>query len=139
DGGEPSAMRLSRWAEALWNDSPPEDTTAEDGNLRVTADGRLTLPANTPRALRYQVARFCAWETGKKNGAKEEQHAYHYRITPASLERAKSQGLRANQLVGLLRRQAEKQLAPALVLALEHWEQSGTQAVIERAALLRVT
>ncbi len=139
EGGEPSAMRLSRWAEALWNGSPPEDIPLEDGTLRVTADGRLSLPANTPRALRYQVARFCAWENENANGGKEKQPAYHYRITPAGLERAKSQGLRANQLVGLLRRHAEKQLAPALVQALEHWEQSGTQAVIERAALLRVT
>ena len=71
--------------------------------------------------------------------ASEERTEYLYRITPAALERAKAQGLRATQLIGLLRRHSDGPLPPMLVQALERWENSGTQAFVERAVLLRVT
>jgi hypothetical protein len=90
----------------------------------------------TPRAVRYQVARFCQWEGEKERDGRSE---YSYRVTPAALERAKAQGLRAAQLVGLLRRHCDGPLPPTLVQALERWENSGTQALVERAILLRVT
>lgn len=135
-GAQPTALRLSRWAAALWHGDAPADMPSEKGSLKAGSDGRLTLPADVPRALRYQVARFCQWEGEKER----EGHAeYYYRVTPSSLERAREQGLRASQLVGLLRRYSDGPVAPSLVQALERWENSGTQAHVERAALLRVT
>jgi hypothetical protein len=89
-----------------------------------------------PRALRYQVARFCQWEGIKGSGPGRE---YLYRLTPAALERARAQGLRPSQLVGLLRRHSEGPLPPSLSQALERWENQGTQALVERVTLLRVT
>ncbi len=131
-----SALRLSRWAGALWHGNAPEGLPKENAPIKVTSDGRLTLAPLTPRPVRYQVARFCQWDGEKGHGA---QVTYHYRVTPAALERAKSQGLRASQLVSLLRRHCEGPLPPTLIQALERWENSGTQSLIEPAVLLRVT
>lgn len=132
----PSAMRLSERAQALWHGDAPVDLPAENMPLLVFSDGRLTLSALTPRAVRYQVARFCQW--GGEN-ERDGHLEYHYRITPAALERAKAQGLRASQLTGLLRRHSDGPLPPMLLQALERWENSGTQALVEQAVLLRVT
>lgn len=132
----PSAFRLSEWAEALWHGEPPEGLPSEDAPFKVNAEGRLRLPALTPRALRYQVARFCQWEGVKGSGASME---YVYRVTPGALERARAQNLRPSQLSGLLRRHAEGPLPPNLLQALDRWESQGTQAVVEQVSLLRVT
>ncbi|GAP13804.1 helicase conserved C-terminal domain [Longilinea arvoryzae] len=129
-GGEPSAFRFSPWAAALWHGSSPEDLPAEDGGLRVISDGRVTALPLAPRALRYQIARFCAWE-GERNGE------YRYHITPASLERARQQGLKPAQLMSLLRRYAPV-VPPPLAQAIDRWESQGVQASIRPAVLLRV-
>jgi hypothetical protein len=83
-----------------------------------------------PRSIRYQVARFCAWE-GLAQGD------YQYRLTPSSLERARRQGLGSHHLLVLLRRHAMA-LPPNLVKALEEWETNGSPAHIERLIVLRV-
>lgn len=136
NGGAPTALRLSKWAEGLWHGDATEGLRAEDGSLKTSSDGRIILPETTARAVRYQVARFCSWEGEKEHDGHTE---YHYRITPAGLERAKAQNLRASQLAGLLRRHNDGPLPPAVVQALEHWENTGTQVVIEHVSVLRVT
>jgi hypothetical protein len=132
----PSALRLSSWVEALWHGDAPENIPAENAPIKATGDGQLTLTTLTPRAVRYQVARFCQWEGEKEREGRLE---YFYRITPAALERAKAQGLRATQLTGLLRRHCDGPLPPTLIHALERWESAGTQAQVEPALILRVT
>jgi hypothetical protein len=134
-GSIPSALRLSRWAEALWHGDAPEGLPAENAPIKTMGNGRLSLNALTPRAVRYQVARFCHWEGENEHEGHPE---YIYRVTPGALERAKAQGLRATQLTSLLRRYCSSPLPPILIQALEHWENSGTQALIEHAVLLRV-
>ena len=90
------------------------------------------MPRLAPRALRYQIARFCLWEG-------ETPEEYRYRIAPAALERAAAQGLRPRQLIGLLRRHIDAAaFPPTLVQALERWESAGTQAAVEQAVLLRL-
>jgi hypothetical protein len=109
----------------------PEYLGFENGILHAEMNGRLTLSTTVPRALRYQLARFCSWEgsTGK---------AYIYRPTPDSLERARQQGLQVKHLITLLRKNAGNQIPPILVQALENWERLGVQASLERVTLLRV-
>jgi hypothetical protein len=132
--GEPTALRLSAWAAALWHGSPPEGgLPKEDAPIKASGDGLLTVPRLAPRAVRYQVARFCHWEPEKEAGE------YRYRVTPAGLERAKAQGLRPSQLLSLLRRYCEGTVPPHLAQALERWEISGTQARVEQVVILRVT
>ena len=79
---------------------------------------------------RYQLARFSEWES-------EHEDAYLYRLTPASLERARDQGLRVIHLLTLLRRYALN-VPPSLVKALERWQEVGSEARFERVVILRL-
>ncbi len=131
-GAEPGAFRLSPWAEDLLHGRPPAGLAEERGKLKLLSSGVIIVPRTAPRTLRYQVARFCTWES-------ESPEEYRYRLAPAALARAAAQGLRPRQLVSLLRRHVEGgALPPALVQALERWEAAGTQAGVEQAVLLRV-
>ena len=130
--GEISAFRFSAFAEDLLHGQAPAGLPLEDAHLKLTSSGRLVLPRLFPRAARYQIARFCLWE-------EETPDEFRYRLAPSALERAAAQGLRPRQLVGLLRKHADPSaIPPTLVQALERWESAGTQAVVERAVLLRL-
>lgn len=126
----PAAFRLTKWARGLLDGKAPRLRPEED-KLYARSDGRLRLSRWVPRAVRYQVARFCAWEGLKEND-------YRYRITPRALEGARRQDLQTGQLRALLRRHAVA-VPPSLVTALEHWEARGTQARLERVLILRLS
>jgi hypothetical protein len=129
---EPSAaFRPSAWATALTLGQPPKSMPVENAPVRVTAAGHLRLTNLTPRSVRYLIARFCEWDSA-------EEKEYHYYLTPASLERARQQGLRISHLASLLKKHAAGPLPPSLVQALERWEQFGVQAGIKKVSLLRV-
>jgi len=129
EGALPTAFRFSKWSEALLNGAPPDDLEVEDDSLLISSDARLRVPRLVPRPARYQVARFCAWE-----GADLE--TYSYRLTAGSLKRARAQGLRIGHLLTLLRRYALT-VPPSLSRALEHWDEQGSQARLERVLVLR--
>jgi hypothetical protein len=128
---EPTAFRFTDWANDLWQGSAPPGLDEESGQLKVLADGRVRVPRLAPRSARYLIARFCLWE-GEKNGE------YRFRLAPASLERARQQGLRAAHLIALLRKHATAPVPPNLVKALESWDKNGVQASIAKATLLKV-
>jgi hypothetical protein len=130
-GAAPTAFRHSGWGQALWHGSPP-DLPKEVAQARASSEGLIRMPPLAPRAARYQIARFCQWET-------ESPQEYRYRVTPGALERARAQGLRTSHLVSLLRKYASGPLPPNLLSALERWEKLGTQAHTERPILLRVS
>ncbi|OGN82329.1 MAG: hypothetical protein A2X24_09530 [Chloroflexi bacterium GWB2_54_36] len=127
-----AAFRPSTWAAALWAEQTPPGLAAEDGQVNVHSGGHLDVPRLAPLAVRYQLARFCTW-------LGEDAAVYHYRITPESLERARQQGLRVAQLISLLKKHSSAPLAPAMIHALERWEQHGTEAALEKVQLLRVS
>ena len=126
----PSAFKFSSWADDLLNGAPPQELATEDDSLLISSDARLRVPRLVARTARYQVARFCNWE-GEKDGV------YAYRITPASLERARKQGLQVSHLIKLLNRYALA-VPPSLVIALERWEEHGSEARLEDVIILRV-
>lgn len=131
-GAAPAAFRPSAWAEALWHGSPPRGLALENQPVKAGSDGLIRLPALSPRSLRYQVARFCNWEG-------ESREEYRYRLSPASLERARQQGLKTSHLVTLLRKHSSGPLPPTLLQALERWEKFGPQAQIETVTILRLS
>jgi hypothetical protein len=98
----------------------------------VASNGLVRVPAGVPRAVRYQVARFCEWEP-------EKADEYRYRVTAASLERARGQGLKAGQLLSLLAKNAPADLPPAFVKAVKRWELKGVEARLETRVVLRVS
>ncbi|HEX7974070.1 MAG TPA: helicase-associated domain-containing protein [Anaerolineales bacterium] len=126
-----SAFRFTNWAVALLGGSAPEGLAAEESALLVKSDGQIFAPRLAPRLVRYQVARFCAWE-----GLKDD--VYRYRLTPASLERARQQGLRLSHLLALMRRHAPA-LPPNLMKALDRWEEHGSEARLEQVMVLRLS
>lgn len=128
----PAAFRFSRWAASLLNGKPPAGLPAEDQLVKATSDGRLLLTNRTPRPVRYQMARFCAWE-------KPAKREYRYHISPASLSRAARQGLDPPQLVALLKKHAAAPLPPSLLQGLARWQRAGSEVHLKKAALLRVT
>ncbi len=123
EGAEPTAFRL------LESDERP--TSTEDARLHVSSSGQILVPRLAPRAVRYQVARFCEW----RNAGPEE---YRYRVTAASLQRARAQGLKVNHLLTLLAKHASSEVPPAFVKAIKRWEHKGCEARLERPLVLRV-
>jgi len=117
-------------------------TSLETGNLHVSSQGRITIPRLASRAARYQITRFCEWE----EGGREVPHGcivttpdeYRYRVTIASLTKAKEQGLKISQLLSLLAKNAATEIPLAFIKALKRWELNGTEARVQNPVLLRV-
>ena len=126
----PTAFRPSGWAEALWHGNPPNGLHPEKENIRLTSAGHLKVGCYAPRSVRYQVARFCEWET-------EGPDEYRYRLTPESLELARQQGLKTAHLISIFKRYATKPLPPTLIESLDRWEKSGVQTRLEHVTLLQ--
>jgi hypothetical protein len=126
-----TAFRLSGWFDALLGGGIPQGLAAEDQPVLIGSDARLRVPPLAPRAVRYQLARFGVWEAPKGG-------VYVYRITPASLARARQQGLQMGHLIGLLRRHAQA-IPPNLAKALERWNEYGAEARIQKAVVLRLS
>jgi hypothetical protein len=129
--GDATAFRLSKWATALWGSASPPKLQHEDAPIHVRSDGRVSIPFLTPRAARYQIARFCQWEL-------PTSHEYRYRFTPGSLEQAIDQGLKIQHLQTLLARHTQN-VPPNIVKALDRWDQRGTEARLQSALILRVS
>ncbi len=127
----PAAFRLSEWAKNLWHGSSPDGLPVEDAQLHINMDGHMRVPALTPRAVRYQAARFGEWES-RKGGQ------YVYRITDRSLSKAAEQGLRVNHLLGILKKHASGGIPPSFLQSLQHWEKLGLQTRLITATLLQV-
>lgn len=119
--GAPSAFR---WL-------APVETEPENGKISLTSRGKILLAPFSPRATRYQISRFCEWQ-------EENNGAYTYHISAASLQRAAAQGLKVGQLLSLLAKHTAGQLPPAFVRMLQRWEQNGVETRIETLTVLRV-
>jgi hypothetical protein len=126
-----TAFRYSAWAAKLLKGIPPDGLPAEEAVIQVRSDARLVVPRLSSRPLRYQLTRFGIWE-------KEAPDHYQYRLTPASLLRARQQGLTTNHLLALLRRHAPT-IPPSLVKAIERWERSGLEARLQTLSVLRLS
>ena len=126
-----SAFRFSSIGLELLDGENSNKPVKEDAKLNVDSQGRLSIPHLFPRAARYQIARFCEW-------GEERAGVYSYRITPASLGRALSQGLTLKQFQVLLHSHAAHPPPPNLLTALDRWGQHGAQASIESLVVLRV-
>jgi hypothetical protein len=105
---------------------------SEVGRLHVSSLGKITIPRSLPRAVRYQIARFCEWD-------EEKPDEYRYRITTASLINAREQGLKVGQLLSLLAKNASAEIPPSLVKALKRWELNGTEARMETQTVLHLS
>jgi hypothetical protein len=106
-------------------------TSNENSKLTVSSNGRITVPRLVPRVTRYLISRFCIWDEAKPD-------EYRYHVTTASLKKAAEQGLKVNQLLSLLAKNAAAEIPPAFVKSLKRWELNGTEARVEVQTVLRV-
>jgi hypothetical protein len=104
----------------------------ENAKIKVASNGKIVVPRLVPRAVRYQLSRFCEWDEDKPD-------EYRYHITPRSLSRAQEQGLKVEHLLVLLARHAEAGVPPVLLKALKRWETNGTEAQAETQVILKVS
>lgn len=129
-GQQPLAFRYSAWTEDLLNQRSPK-LAQENTKLKVDSQGQITAARLTPRAVRYQAARFCTWLPPRKGN-------YQYQISAAGLSAARQQGLQASQLLTLLQAQVGAALPPNLPQALRRWQQHSAQAQLAPRLVLRV-
>lgn len=119
---EPTAFRVSTF----------EGSKEERGKISVSSNGKIYIPRNAPRVVRYQLSRFGEWDEAK-NGE------YRYHITTNSLTKAKEQGLKAEHLLALLSKNTDAGVPPSLVKALKRWEVNGTEARVQTQVILKVS
>jgi hypothetical protein len=122
-GEEPAAFRVVNETLKVRN---------EDAKLVARSNGQISVPRYAPRAVRYQVARFCNWDESRSD-------EYRYTITPSSLKKASEQGLKVEHLLSLLAKHTAGGIPPVLVKALKRWEANGTEARVQTQVILRVS
>lgn len=130
EGGSITAFRLVSPIEKKGESAAL--STSKGGRIVVSSNGKITISRMFPRAIRYQIARFCEW-------GDEKNDDYIYSVSSQSLKRANGQGLKAGQLLALLVKYTDGNVPPALVKALKRWETHGTEARVESLLLLRVS
>jgi len=129
---EAAYFRKSEWCGALLNPREPLELPPENAPAVVSSAGILSLNRQTPRAARYQFARFSEW---LENGPERWQ----FLLTPASLSAAAAQGLNTRHLSALLRKYTKPAPPPSLIETLTRWESQGREASIERLWVLRLS
>jgi len=129
-GGSITAFRLVSWIENKGESAALD--MSKGGRIVISSNGKITISRMFPRAIRYQIARFCEWD-GERNDE------YIYSVSSQSLKRASGQGLKAGQLLALLVKHTDGNVPPALVKALKRWETHGAEARMESLLLLRVS
>ena len=141
EGGAPMAFRVFDI-----RDSNIRLSNIENAKIKVSSQGKIIVPKYVPRAVRYQLARFCEWdEDGGRVVAPYAPHIetkpdeYRYNITPRSFTKAKEQGLKVEQLLPLLSNHAAAGIPPVLVMALKRGEVNGTEARAETQVILKVS
>ena len=102
-----------------------------DKAIVIHSDGRIIVPRGVKGAVRYQIARFSHWVS-------VENDKYEYRLTPSTLQRARTQGLSHQHIRTVLEKTCDSPLPRPVDLALTRWAERGTEANIKQYWLLRV-
>lgn len=117
----------------------------ENGKIAIASNGKITVARLAPRVVRYQIARFCEWDTpgldtplAGARGYTTSGDNYIYHISARSLKHANEQGLKASQLLSLLAKHTSGNVPPTLVKSLNRWEANGSEARAESLTVLRV-
>ena len=126
--GKANSFRLSQWSHKSINDQAPSPGEKETEKLSINSNGSIYIPPLCPRAIRYQISRFCEWQ--------EEKKEYTYLLTPSSLENAQGQGLLTKYLLKIIESNNIDIVPPNLIKALYNWEQKGRQIKIETSTVL---
>ena len=118
----------------------------EKGKIAIASNGKISIARLAPRVVRYQISRFCEWDTAGRVAASDSERRtetkgddYIYHISARSLKHANEQGLKASQLFSLLAKHTSGNVPPTLVKSLNRWESHGSEARAESLIVLRLT
>jgi hypothetical protein len=113
-----------------WLSGPQEEAGEPPPSpFHVTDDGQIIIERRL-RYERFQLARVADW-------VETRPATYVYRISPRSLERARTQGIRIGRVVEFLEQNSGQALPAGLKRALTRWEERGTEVRLEPMAILR--
>jgi hypothetical protein len=123
----PRAFRLSRAGAAFLDlTDPASRPTLPPARLR--SDFRVSVPTGR-RYQRFQLARVAEWvQSGER---------FTYCLTPASLARARQQGISVVRVLEFLQEIAEAPLPRPVEEALRRWDTHGTEVRLGRVVLLQ--
>ena len=110
-------------------DAPPPGLAEPASHYVVRADATVSVSASR-RLDRFQLARVADFVSAGD--------AYTYRLTPASLARARAQKIDASRIMDSLRRASQADVPPSVIRAVQRWNSKGKEAKIGRAIVLRV-
>ena len=128
----PAAFRTNPLFVQLTDGAPAAEGEGSHLAASVRPDGRIIVPPDADPAHRYQIARWAAWESREPDG-------YVYRITPRALESAGRQGLRAGQVLAILKAACDAPVPEPLTRAIERAASRGTEARLQSLVILRVS
>jgi len=133
----PDAFRLTPAGAAfLGLAAPPPEP--EPAPLALHSDFTVLAPP-ARRYERFQLARVADWVTSPLvGGAEGGGDPFVYRLTPASLERARRQGIPVARVLKFLSQVTDAPVRRFVEAALTRWETRGAEARLERAVLLRL-
>jgi len=132
NNGQITGFCLTEWAKYLFNHQPIPGLREENEKIIFRSNGNLFCPRFAPRAVRYQIARFCEWGEEKEDG-------YFYSLSPVAFKRAEAQEIQISQLVTLLKKFAKPPIPPSILQSLQRWDQNHLQAQFDTGVILRVT
>lgn len=115
-----------------WLKGEPTDEKEVTVPPVVQPDAIILVPFNTERQHRFQIARVAEplpVEPGKPFG---------YRLSPASLELARSQGIEPDRVLQFLEKTSGRAIPGSTKRAVERWTEKGTEARLEQVIVLRV-
>ncbi len=108
-----------------------EEAPAPPGAMTVDDDCTVHVPVNASLYDRFQLARFADLVQRGADGIT-------YRISPASLARARRQGISAEQVSSFLARVTGQPLPSKAAEAMQRWHKRGGAIRLERGVILRV-
>jgi hypothetical protein len=129
DEAPPTAFRLTSDRAAVLHMAEPL-TPPKPSPARVRRDFLVSVAAAL-RYQRFQLARVADW-------VRSGDH-FIYRLTPASLTRARQQGISVTRVLEFLREITDAPIPRSVEAALTRWDACGTEARLVRAALLRLS
>ncbi|MAW62149.1 MAG: hypothetical protein CMJ94_15135 [Planctomycetes bacterium] len=116
EGGRASCLRLTEMGAEFLGMIPATELTAA-GHVVVNPDFELVLfPGPRAHELVYRLDRFADRE--------KSDNLVHYRMTPASLHRALSEGVDLDEILSLLRELSRTPLPQNVEYSLESWARS---------------
>jgi hypothetical protein len=137
-GGEgrpdhPGAFRLTPAAKLLLAAPEVPEIPEPRRRARLSAEGRLTVPREAARPLRYQIARFGRWIQLER-----QRGIFLYQLTPSSLRRGQEAGLQPRHMLAILREATGAGVPRSVEKALQRWGDRGPEAELSATMVLRV-